>query len=235
MKLSINIDHVATLREARGGLEPDPVTAAHLCEIAGAHGIVCHLREDRRHINDRDLRLLRDTVKTRLDLEMAATDEIVAVAIDTLPELATLVPERRQELTTEGGLDVRGNRHRLRDVVARLQDHEIQVSLFVDPLPEQIESAREIGADKIEIHTGAYANARTEDQQRELLDVVRVSARMARELGLGVNAGHGLNYLNVIPFRATGEIDEVSIGHAVIARALFVGIDRAVKEMLALV
>ena len=235
MKLSINIDHVATLREARGGLEPDPVTAAHLCEIAGAHGIVCHLREDRRHINDRDLRLLRDTVKTRLDLEMAATDEIVTVAIDTLPELATLVPERRQELTTEGGLDVRGNRHRLRDVVARLQDHEIQVSLFVDPLPEQIESAREIGADKIEIHTGAYANARTEDQQRELLDVVRASARMARELGLGVNAGHGLNYLNVIPFRATGEIDEVSIGHAVIARALFVGIDRAVKEMLALV
>ena len=235
MKLSINIDHVATLREARGGLEPDPVTAAHLCELAGAHGIVCHLREDRRHINDRDLRLLRDTVKTRLDLEMAATDEIVTVAIDTLPELATLVPERRQELTTEGGLDVRGNRHRLRDVVARLQDHEIQVSLFVDPLAEQIEAAREIGADKIEIHTGAYANARTEDQQRELLEVVRASARMARELGLGVNAGHGLNYLNVIPFRAITEIDEVSIGHAVIARAVFVGIDRAVKEMLALV
>jgi pyridoxine 5-phosphate synthase len=235
MKLSINIDHVATLREARGGLEPDPVTAAHLCELAGAHGIVCHLREDRRHINDRDLRLLRDTVKTRLDLEMSATDEIVTVAIDTLPELATLVPERRQELTTEGGLDVKGNRHRLRDVVARLQEHEIQVSLFVDPLPEQIEAAREIGADKIEIHTGAYANARTEDQQRELLDVVRVSARMARELGLGVNAGHGLNYLNAIPFRTIGDIDEVSIGHAVIARAVFVGIDRAVKEMLALV
>jgi pyridoxine 5-phosphate synthase len=235
MKLSINIDHVATLREARGGLEPDPVTAAHLCELAGADGIVCHLREDRRHINDRDLRLLRDTVKTRLDLEMAATDEIVTVAIDTLPELATLVPERRQELTTEGGLDVKGNRHRLRDVVARLQEHEIQVSLFVDPLAEQIEAASEIGADKIEIHTGAYANARTEDQQRELLDVVRVSARMARELGLGVNAGHGLNYLNAIPFRTIGEIDEVSIGHAVIARAVFVGIDRAVKEMLALV
>jgi pyridoxine 5-phosphate synthase len=235
MKLSINIDHVATLREARGGLEPDPVTAAHLCELAGAHGIVCHLREDRRHINDRDLRLLRDTVKTRLDLEMAATDEIVTVAIDTLPELATLVPERRQELTTEGGLDVRGNRHRLRDVVARLQEREIQVSLFVDPVAEQIEAARDVGADKIEIHTGAYANARTEDQQRELLEAVRVSARMARELGLGVNAGHGLNYLNVIPFRTIGEIDEVSIGHAVIARAVFVGMDRAVKEMLALV
>ena len=235
MKLSINIDHVATLREARGGLEPDPVTAAHLCELAGAHGIVCHLREDRRHINDRDLRLLRDTVKTRLDLEMAATDEIVAVAIDTLPELATLVPERRQELTTEGGLDVKGNRHHLRDVVRRLQDSEIQVSLFVDPLAEQIEAAKEIGANKIEIHTGAYANARTEDQQRELLEAVRVSARMARELGLGVNAGHGLNYLNMIPFRTIGDIDEVSIGHAVIAHALFVGIDRAVKEMLALV
>jgi pyridoxine 5-phosphate synthase len=235
MRLSINIDHVATLREARGGLEPDPVTAAHLCELAGAHGIVCHLREDRRHINDRDLRLLRDTVKTRLDLEMAATDEIVTVAIDTLPELATLVPERRQELTTEGGLDVRGNRHHLRDVVARLQDREIQVSLFVDPLAEQIEAASEIGADKIEIHTGAYANARTEDQQRELLEVVRASARMARELGLGVNAGHGLNYLNVVAFRGIGDIDEVSIGHAVIARAVFVGIDRAVKEMLALV
>jgi pyridoxine 5-phosphate synthase len=235
VKLSINIDHVATLREARGGLEPDPVTAAHLCELAGAHGIVCHLREDRRHINDRDLRLLRDTVKTRLDLEMAATDEIVTIAIDTLPELATLVPERRQELTTEGGLDVRGNRHHLRDVVARLQEREIQVSLFVDPLPEQIEAARETGADKIEIHTGAYANARTEDQQRELLEIVSASARMARELGLGVNAGHGLNYLNVVPFRAIADIDEVSIGHAVIARALFVGIDRAVKEMLALV
>ena len=235
MRLSINIDHVATLREARGGLEPDPVTAAHLCELAGAHGIVCHLREDRRHINDRDLRLLRDTVKTRLDLEMAATDEIVSVAIETLPELATLVPERRQELTTEGGLDVKGNRHLLRDVVARLQEREIQVSLFVDPVAEQIEAAREIGADKIEIHTGAYANARTEDQQRELMDVVRASARLARELGLGVNAGHGLNYLNVIPFRAITEIDEVSIGHAVIARAVFVGIDRAVREMLALV
>jgi pyridoxine 5-phosphate synthase len=235
MRLSINIDHVATLREARGGLEPDPVTAAHLCELAGAHGIVCHLREDRRHINDRDLRLLRDTVKTRLDLEMAATDEIVTVAMETLPELATLVPERRQELTTEGGLDVKGNRHHLRDVVARLQDREIQVSLFVDPLAEQIEAAREIGADKIEIHTGAYANARTEDQQRELLEAVRVSARLARELGLGVNAGHGLNYLNMIPFRAISDIEEVSIGHSVIARAVFVGIDRAVKEMLALV
>jgi pyridoxine 5-phosphate synthase len=235
MRLSINIDHVATLREARGGLEPDPVTAAHLCELAGAHGIVCHLREDRRHITDRDLRILRDTVKTKLDLEMAATDEIITVARDTLPELATLVPERRQELTTEGGLDVKGNRQRLREVVARLKDRGIEVSLFIDPLAEQIEAAREVGADKIEIHTGAYANARTEDQQRELLEAVRITARMAREIGLGVNAGHGLNYLNMPPIRTIGDIEEVSIGHAVIARAVFVGLDRAVKEMLALV
>ena len=235
MKLSINIDHVATLREARGGLEPDPVTAAHMCEAAGANGIVCHLREDRRHISDRDLRLLRDTVKTKLDLEMAATEEIVTIALETLPELATLVPERRQELTTEGGLDVIANRHHLRDVIARLRERGIQVSLFVDPLAGQIEAAKEIGADTIEIHTGAYANARTEDQKRVLLGDVRDIARLARGLGLGVNAGHGLNYLNIVPLRAMGDIEEVSIGHAVIARAVFVGIDRAVKEMLALV
>ena len=235
MKLSINIDHVATLREARGALEPDPVTAPQMCELAGAHGIVCHLREDRRHINDRDLRLLRETVKTRLDLEMAATEEIVAIAIDTLPELVTLVPERRQELTTEGGLDVKGNRHHLRSVTARMQERGIEVSLFVDPVAEQVDAAREVGADRIEIHTGAYANARTEDEQRALLEGVRTCARMARTLGLGVNAGHGLNYLNMSPLRGIEEIEEVSIGHAVIARAVFVGIDRAVKEMLALV
>ena len=161
MRLCINIDHIATLREARGGLEPDPVTAAHVCELAGADGIVCHLREDRRHINDRDVRLLRETVKTKLDLEMAATEEIVALAIETLPDMATLVPERRQELTTEGGLDVKGHLHQLRDVVQRLQQHDIEVSLFIDPVPQQIEAAKETGADKIEIHTGEYANART--------------------------------------------------------------------------
>ena len=146
MNLSINIDHVATLREARGGREPDPVIAAHLCEIAGAQGIVCHLREDRRHIHDRDLRLLKETVKTKLDLEMAATDEIVAIALETRPELATLVPERRQELTTEGGLDVEGNRKHLQGVVAKLKDRGIEVSLFVDPVKGQIEAAKEIGA-----------------------------------------------------------------------------------------
>jgi len=235
MKLSINIDHVATLRQARGGNEPDPVTAAHLCELAGADGIVCHLREDRRHINDRDLRLLRETVKTKLDLEMAATDEIVAIAIGTQPELATLVPERRQELTTEGGLDVLGNMGRLRDVVSRLRDCGIRVSLFIDPLREQIEAAKQAGADTIEIHTGAFANARSEEEQGMLLETVRESSQTARGLGLGVNAGHGLNYYNMIPFRTLDEIEEVSIGHAVMARAMFVGLDRAVKEMLALV
>jgi pyridoxine 5-phosphate synthase len=235
MQLTVNIDHIATLREARGGVDPDPVTAAHLCELAGAHGIVCHLREDRRHINDRDLRLLRDTIKTKLDLEMAATEEIVKIAIDTLPELATLVPERRQELTTEGGLDVRGNRHRLRDVIKELHRHEIRVSLFIDPVREQIEAAREVEADTVEIHTGEYANARNEQQQHELLQVVRDAAKYARELDLRVNAGHGLGYLNIIPFRTIEEIEEVSIGHAIISRAVLVGLERAVREMIALV
>jgi pyridoxine 5-phosphate synthase len=235
LRLCINIDHVATLREARGGAEPDPVTAAQICELAGADGIVCHLREDRRHINDRDLRLLRDTVKTKLDLEMAATEEIVKIAIETLPELVTLVPERRQELTTEGGLDVRGHRHHLRDVVKEFHKHDIEVSLFIDPVAEQIDAAREVGADKIEIHTGEYANARSEGQQLELLEIVRATARQARSLGLGVNAGHGLNYLNITRFRTVEEVEEVSIGHAVISRALFVGLDAAVRDMVRLV
>jgi pyridoxine 5-phosphate synthase len=235
MRLCINIDHIATLREARGGLEPDPVTAAHICELAGAEGIVCHLREDRRHINDRDLRLLRETVKTKLDLEMAATDEIVKIAIETLPELATFVPERRQELTTEGGLDVLGHRHHMRDVIAEMHRHDIEVSLFIDPVLEQVEAAAECEADKIEIHTGEYASARTEHEQMELLEVVRTAARRARELGMAVNAGHGLNYINITPFRSITEIEEVSIGHAIISRAVFVGLDRAVREMRELV
>ena len=232
MRLCINIDHIATLREARGGQEPDPVTAAHICELAGAQGIVCHLREDRRHINDRDLRLLRETVKTKLDLEMAAVDEIVKIAVETLPELVTFVPERRQELTTEGGLDVRGNRHHLRDVIREMHRHEIEVSLFVDPVAEQVEAAREVEADKIEIHTGEYANARTEREQLDLLEIVRGAAKQARALGLGVNAGHGLNYINILPFRGIEEVEEVSIGHSIISRAVFVGLERAVREMV---
>ena len=235
MRLAINIDHVATLREARGGVEPDPVTAAQICELAGADGIVCHLREDRRHINDRDLRLLRETVKTKLDLEMAATEEIIKIATETLPDLATLVPERRQELTTEGGLDVRGHKHYLRDVVKELQRHEIEVSLFINPRADQVEAARDVGTDKIEIHTGEYANARTEQEQRSTLEEIMKAAKLARELGMGVNAGHGLNYLNILGIRQIADIEEVSIGHAIISHAMFVGLDRAVREMLGLV
>ncbi|HUI10942.1 MAG TPA: pyridoxine 5'-phosphate synthase [Bacteroidota bacterium] len=235
MKLSINIDHVATLRQARGESEPDPVEAAQACERAGADGIVCHLREDRRHINDRDLRLLRETVRTKLDLEMAATAEIMAIARATRPELATLVPERRAELTTEGGLDVRGNLAGVREAVARLKDAGIRVSLFVDPVAAQIDAAREAGTDTVEIHTGAYANAGTDAGRHALLEEIRAAARRARGLGLGVNAGHGLNYRNIVPFRSITDIDEVSIGHAVITRAVYVGLTEAVKEMLALV
>jgi pyridoxine 5-phosphate synthase len=232
MRLAINIDHVATLREARGGVEPDPVTAAAICELAGAEGIVCHLREDRRHINDRDLRLLRETVKTKLDLEMAATEEIVRIAIETLPELVTLVPEKRQELTTEGGLDVVGHKNYLQDVIEEFHKHEIEVSLFVDPIAEQIEAAKAIGSDMIEIHTGEYANARTEKEAMALLDIVRTAAKLGSELGMIVNAGHGLNYTNIKPITTIPEISEVSIGHALISQALFVGLDAAVREML---
>jgi pyridoxine 5-phosphate synthase len=235
MRLCINIDHVATLREARGGAEPDPVTAAHICELAGADGIVCHLREDRRHINDRDLRLLRETVKTKLDLEMAATEEIVKIAIETLPDMVTFVPEKRQELTTEGGLDVRGHRHRLRDVIKEIHRHDIDVSLFIDPVVDQIEASHEVGADMIEIHTGEYAGARSMDQQAELLEVIRSGAQLARRLEMQVNAGHGLNYLNILPLKSITEIEEVSIGHAVLSRAVFVGLERAVQDMLRVV
>lgn len=232
MRLAINVDHVATLREARGGVEPDPVTAAAICELAGADGIVCHLREDRRHINDRDVRLLRETVKTKLDLEMAATEEIIRIAIETVPELVTLVPEKRQELTTEGGLDVKGHMSYLRDVIKEFHRHEIEVSLFVDPVAEQIEASQQIGADMIEIHTGEYANARNEREAQKCLEDIRAAARLGRELGLGVNAGHGLNYRNIRPIAAIEEIQEVSIGHAIISHAVFVGLERAVREMI---
>ncbi len=234
MRVCINIDHVATLREARGGNEPDPVTAAHMCELAGADGIVCHLREDRRHINDKDLRLLRETIKTKLDLEMAATEEIIKIAIETLPELATLVPERRQELTTERGIDIVGNRHYLNDVVKNLQQHEIEVSMFIDPVPEQIEAAAEIGANKIEIHTGEYAIARNAREQQMHFERIQGAAHMAARLGLGVNAGHGLNIFNLAPIKHIQEIEEVSIGHSLISRALFIGLDRAVREIVEL-
>lgn len=235
MRLCVNIDHVATLRQARGEFEPDPITAALICELAGADGIVCHLREDRRHINDRDVYLLREVVKTKLDLEMSMDPQIVSIACKVKPDLATLVPERRQELTTEGGLDVVKYFSRVEEVVKELQANKIEVSLFVDPLKEQIEAAAEVGADLIEIHTGFYANTISEEEAKEELEKIREVAKLGKKLNLGVNAGHGLNYLNIIPFREIKEIDEVSIGHAIISKAVFVGLENAVREMIRLV
>lgn len=235
MRLCVNIDHFATLREARGGLEPDPVTAAQICELHGAEGIVCHLREDRRHVNDRDVRLLRETVKTKLDFEMAITDEIMQIAIDTLPDLATLVPEKRKELTTESGLDILKEAQKVEQAVRTLHENDIEVSIFVDPIDEQIEAAAQVGADIIELHTGEFSNARSQEELLDHLGRIRNAAAYAASLGLGVNAGHGLNYSNIRYITPIPEIEEVSIGHALIARAVFVGLPRAVEEMARLI
>lgn len=232
MKLSINIDHVATLRQARGGKEPDPVIAAGICELAGAEGIVCHLREDRRHINDRDLRLLREVVQTKLDLEMAATDEMVNIAIETKPELVTFVPEKRQELTTEGGLDLQTSSSSLEKAIDKLKEQNIRVSLFIDPLPEMLDKSVELGADVIEIHTGTYANLISPDEILKELTKIGTFSRLATEMGIVVTAGHGLNYINILPILNIPEIEEVSIGHSIISRAVFTGLDNAVREMI---
>jgi pyridoxine 5-phosphate synthase len=233
--LMVNIDHVATLREARGTSYPDPVYAAGIAEMAGASGIIVHLREDRRHIKDRDVAILRKVVKTRLNLEMAATDEMVGIATQLLPDMITLVPEKRQELTTEGGLDVVGLSGRIGKVIQSVRKKGIKVSLFIDPDEDQILEAAALNADMIEIHTGAYSDAATgEMRQEELKKVVRAAAK-GKELGLGVNGGHGLHYHNVKEVASIPEIDELSIGHAIIARALFTGLDRAVRDMIALI
>jgi pyridoxine 5-phosphate synthase len=229
-RLGVNVDHVATLRQARRAAYPDPVAAAALCELAGADQITVHLREDRRHIQDRDVELLRATVQTRLNLEMAATDEMVRVAIAVAPDVCTLVPERRQELTTEGGLDVAGNRAAVERTVAALRDCGRRVSLFVDPEPAQIEASRAVGAHAVEIHTGRYCDACGTDQLRELARIAE-AARAAARSGLEVAAGHGLNYVNVLPVAAIPEIEEHNIGHAIVARAVLVGLERAVREM----
>jgi pyridoxine 5-phosphate synthase len=235
MRLAINIDHIATLRNARGGVEPDPVAAARICEAAGASGIVCHLREDRRHIRDADVRALRKSVRGKLDLEMGATDEIVRAALDIVPDFVTLVPEHRRELTTEDGLDVKSNKRHLEDVIKTFHQHDIPVSLFINPIKEQIDLAHEIGTDMIEIHTGEYAEERDPLKQHELLTQIRQGASHAKSLGLGVNAGHGIDYANIAQIAALRDIDELSIGYAVIVRSLFVGLDKAVREMLAAV
>ncbi|MEA3546275.1 MAG: pyridoxine 5'-phosphate synthase [Thermodesulfobacteriota bacterium] len=231
--LAINVDHVATLRQARGIDEPDPVLAAGICELAGAVGIVVHLREDRRHIQDRDVKLLRQTVKTKLNLEMGAAEEIIGIALDLKPDMVTLVPEKRQELTTEGGLDVAGQKEHLREVIAGMTAAAIPVSLFIDPDSSQIQAAKEINATFVEIHTGRYADAVSEEEEDREFALIAEAAEEAFEAGLRVNAGHGLNYVNTRRVAALDTIEELSIGHAVMARAIFVGLDQAVKEMLA--
>lgn len=235
MRFSLNVDHIATLRNSRGENQPDPVTFALLAEQAGVDGIVVHLREDRRHINERDVRLLRELLTTKLDLEMAATEEIIRIACDVGPELATIVPERRQELTTEGGINVIDNISKLKDAINDLHKSEIEVSLFIEPTIEQIDASAEINSDFIEIHTGVFANAISEEEQFDELEKIRIAVKHAKKLGLGVNAGHGLDYQNIKIFREIPGIDEVSIGHSVIARAVFAGLNEAVKEMIRLV
>jgi pyridoxine 5-phosphate synthase len=234
-KLGLNVDHVATVRQARGGVEPDPVTAAALGEMAGAEGITIHLREDRRHIQDRDLEILRRTVKTKLNLEMAATQEMVRIALKVKPEQVTLVPEKRQELTTEGGLDVILNQKLVSDAIKRLKDGGIIVSLFVDPHQEQIKAANKTGTDYIEIHTGTYAEATIWQEQEKELEKIDTAIKLARKVGMGVNAGHGLNYVNIKPLAALGGIEEYNIGHSIMARAILVGMDRAVRDMVELI
>ncbi len=231
IRLGVNIDHVATVRQARRGREPDPVWAAVEAQLGGADGITVHLREDRRHIQDRDVRLLREIVAVRLNLEMSLNEEIVRFAWEVRPDEATLVPERRQELTTEGGLDVVALEERVQEVVARLKQRGILVSLFIEADARQIEVARLVGADAVEFHTGRYANAADSESQRQELDALTHAARHAHEAGLRVHMGHGLNYQNVCAIAAIPHVEELNIGHSIVARAIFVGMRQAVREM----
>lgn len=233
LTLGVNIDHVATIRQARRTVEPDPVAAAVLAELAGADGITAHLREDRRHMQDRDIRLLRETVRTRLNLEMAATAEMVKIALEVQPDYVTLVPERREEVTTEGGLDVTGQLDRLKSVVDQLQSTGIPVSLFIDPEPAQIDAAALTKAQFIELHTGRYAEAREAIKSQQELAILAQGCKQAIATGLRVNAGHGLTYWNVYPIACLPGMEELNIGHTIISRAVLVGIDRAIREMKA--
>jgi pyridoxine 5-phosphate synthase len=234
-RLGVNIDHVATVRQARRTIEPDPVWAAVLAELAGADVITIHLREDRRHISDRDLRVLRQTVQVKLNLEMAAADEITGIALDVCPDQATLVPERREEITTEGGLDVIGNLDRVKQCVERLQAAGIEVSLFIDPDVRQIETARALGVAAVELHTGRYADAQSAAAQDREYDTLVAAGRFALDQGLHLHMGHGLTYRNVSRIAAIAGVGELNIGHSIVARALMVGFERAVREMKALV
>lgn len=233
VRLGVNVDHVATLRQARGTTYPDPVVAAAAAEVAGADQITIHLREDRRHIQDRDLRLMRETVQTHLNLEMAATAEMIAIACAVKPDEVTLVPEKREELTTEGGLDVIGQRASIQRAVGSLAEAGIAVSLFIDPEPEQIDASREVGATIVELHTGTWCEA-VGDARKSELARLRQGAQMAAGHGLAVAAGHGLNYHNVEAIVAIPEVFELNIGHSIVARAVTVGLDQAVRDMVAL-
>jgi len=229
--LGVNIDHIATLRQARGGIEPNPVHGAAIAEIAGASGITAHLREDRRHMNDRDIYLLKQITTTSFNLEMAAIPEMVAIAVDVRPNMVTLVPEKREEKTTEGGLLVRGREKDLAEIVEKLTENNIAVSLFIDPDFDQIKAAVKVKASHIELHTGYYANAKGKEQANEL-ERLRDATAFASKLGLVVNAGHGLNYSNTAAIAAIENIAELNIGHSIISRAVFVGLENAVKDML---
>jgi pyridoxine 5-phosphate synthase len=229
--LAVNIDHIATLREAREAEYPDPVAAAVLAELAGADGIVCHLREDRRHVQDRDVRLLRKTVQTKLILEMAATSEMVGIALDIRPDEVTLVPESHEEITTLGGMDLIIQNKSIAETIGALQNNGIPVSIFIDPEPEQVKLAHQSGANMIEIHTGIFCEANGADGRKQAFAMIVDAAKLAKKLKLGVNAGHGLCYNTIKAFRGLAEIDEYSIGHSIVSRAALVGMDRAVREM----
>lgn len=230
--LSVNVDHVATLREARKTNEPDPVSAAVLVELAGADGITIHLREDRRHIQDRDLILMKQTIKTRLNLEMAAVEEIIQIALGIRPDKVSLVPEKREEITTEGGLDVIKHQSQLKNVIQRFHTQKIPVSLFIDPEPEQVQCSKTIGANAIEINTGKYSEGKTDTEIGQEFKKIEVAVNAAVKLNLTINAGHGLTYKNVSRIASLKPIEEFNIGHNIIARAVMVGLERAVKEMI---
>ncbi len=231
-RLNVNVDHIATLRQARRGVEPDPILAAYLAELAGAEGIVVHFREDKRHIQDRDLKLLRGTVKTKLNLEMAPTLEMMGIALDLKPDMITLVPEKRAEITTEGGLNVLDHLKKISRLVENLKKDGLFVSLFIGPDLNQIKSAKNTGADMVEIHTGLYSEAKDEQTKEKELKKIEKAAKASLRLGLRVAAGHGLNYINVKRITQMEELEELNIGHSIIARAVIVGIEKAVREMI---
>ena len=234
-KLGVNVDHIATIRQARGINEPDPVYAAMIAEEAGASCITVHLREDRRHIQDRDLFILKKVVKTKLNLEMGLFEDVIDIALKVKPNNITIVPERRQELTTEGGLDVVKYFEDVKKYVNEFNNKGITVSLFIDPEVEQIKASKETGAQFVELHTGRYADAKTEDEEKEELNRIIKASEVVLNVGLGLNAGHGLNYRNVIPIAKIKGMNELNIGHSIVARAVFVGFKEAVKEMVYLV